>query len=269
MSNDAARLISSSGSEKRSFVAELSGSISTLVSAFRANEQAGRDLAAAVGSVTGMIRELSAFVNDIEEIGSEVRLIAINAQIKAARVAEDGGALGVLAEAIRNLSDHATEQTLVMADTLREVGDAAIELHRIGSGEEDAVDRIDSIKENVKELLSSLRESDDNLVSLLNDLDRTAQTLTRDIEAVMKGITAHSRTTEVVRGVVDGLRNLVAGAQGRDLPETPKGKRYLEELMGMYTMVQERHIHESHARYVEGRAPETNGACLGDNIELF
>jgi methyl-accepting chemotaxis protein len=269
MSEEAVGLISIAGKEEMSFVAELTGSISTIVDSFRQNEGTGKELAAAIDSVGGMIRELSAFVNDIEEIGSEVKLIAINAQIKAAQAAEDGGALGVLAEAIRNLSDHATDQTAIMTEKLKEASDAALELHTIHHEGSRGSDKMDSIEEKIKDLLDSLRRSEEGLVSLLRGLDRTARALTGDIEMVLAGITADTRTNEVISGIVAGLRSLIARTNGAARAKAGKESKYFEELTSRYTMHQERCIHESHIQPADGKTRKGQEISLGDNVELF
>ena len=84
ISEEVVRLAGFTDKEKISFMSELNSSISSVVGSFHQNEETGKELAGAVSAVAAMIQELSAFVNDIEEIGSEIRLIALNAQIKAA-----------------------------------------------------------------------------------------------------------------------------------------------------------------------------------------
>lgn len=70
--------------------------------------------------VSATIAEMGNFVVDIEDVGAEIKLIALNASIKAARTGEQGRALGVLAMAIQRLSSEAREQTQAVSDALRE-----------------------------------------------------------------------------------------------------------------------------------------------------
>ena len=57
------------------------------------------------------VGEIATFVGDIEKIGEEIKLIALNAQIKSAYTGDEGAALGVLAEAIQRLSIDAIDHT--------------------------------------------------------------------------------------------------------------------------------------------------------------
>ena len=182
----------------KSFLSELDDSLSLVMVSFSANEETGKSLSASVRSVTGMVAELTVFVNDIEEIGSEIELIALNAQIKASHTEEDGGALGVLAEAIRALSDDAGSQTLIMTDVLRGVRDIALELDALGKEEGSAGRNIYTIKEQMQGLFEELGRSHQTLVRYLDDLDTKSSGLSRTVETAVSGITAHDRTNKTM-----------------------------------------------------------------------
>lgn len=269
ISEEVVRLAGFTDKEKISFMSELNSSISSVVGSFHQNEETGKELAGAVSAVAAMIQELSAFVNDIEEIGSEIRLIALNAQIKAARVADGGGALGVLAEAIKNLAGSASDQTVTMTGMLTGVSTAAMELAAIGDEDSQRDGKIGSIENNIKDLHGSLGRSNECLASLLGELDGSADGLTHGLEAAVEGITAHTRTNEVIGAVVSGLRNLGACAQHGDPSKTGKANEHLLALTSRYTMYQERQIHESHVHKKEGETGQGHASELGDNVELF
>jgi ABC-type transporter Mla subunit MlaD len=269
ISEEVAHLTGFTDKEKLSFMSELNKSISSVVSSFHKNEETGRELAGAVSSVAAMIQELSAFVNDIEEIGSEIKLIALNAQIKAAQVSEGGGALGVLAEAIRTLAGSASDQTVTMTGTLTSVSTAATELAAIGDEDSRRDGEIGSIESNIKDLRGSLYRSHEDLASLLGELNGAAYGLTHDLEAAVEGITAHIRTNEVIGGVISGLGNLGACAQHADPSERGKTSKHLLALTSRYTMYQERQIHEAHVHKDEGETRQARELELGDNVELF
>ncbi len=75
----------------------------------------------AMGELTIAVSTISGLVDDIEEIGEEIELIAINARVKAARTGEEGAPLGVIAEAIWHLSLDATSQKSVISGLLKKV----------------------------------------------------------------------------------------------------------------------------------------------------
>ena len=146
------------GKENSSFLSDLTYSASFVIGSLNQNAETGTELAGAVSHVSGLIESVFAFVNDIDEIASEIELISFNAQIhEAARLAGNGGALGVLSEAIRNLSDSTRNQTLEMTRTLEDVKDAALELGAGGRTQGWQEEEIGAMTAGTKFLLDSLR----------------------------------------------------------------------------------------------------------------
>ena len=265
VTGDTLRLVDAAGESGSSFLSELDRSISSVMSSFRANREMDRSLSVAMESVSRTIGELSGFVNDIEDIGSEIELIALNARVKAAHAAEEGAALGVLAEAIRNLSDSARGQTLNLTDSLKGISDVALELTAEG-GDEKSPERT---MENLERLRDSFSASQAGLLELLSSLRNETGELTQSIELLTAGITAHTRTDEVISGVVGGLKRLVSSAGTATLHAENTGiSEYLKDMASRYTMRQERSIHQASIQpgiHITADA----GESFGDNVELF
>jgi len=280
MSRDATSLINGTGNGGSSFLSELNGSLSIVMDSFAANEETGRNLSAAVRSVTGMVEKLTVFVNDIEEIGFDIELIALNAQIKASHTAEDGGALGVLAEAIRNLSDDAGSQVLIMTAALKGVSGAALELDALGLEERSAGRSEHPIEKQMQDLLEALDRSHQTLFRRLGDLDKRSLGLSCSIETAVRGITAHGRADEVLGDIAKGLKTLIPS--GPRATDHAKRNDFLELVANRYTMVQERDIHESYLTVAHGAGQTKDGLSgtpwvlrqdknsdFGKNVELF
>jgi len=269
MSGEATTLISVGNGDK-SFLSELNDSLSLVMDSFVANEETGRNLSAAVRSVTGMVENLTAFVDDIEDIGSEIELIALNAQIKASHKEEDGGALGVLAEAIRKLSDDAGSQTVIMTDALKGIREAALKLDALGSDEGSAGQTIRPVKEQMQDLLEALGRSHQTLARCLDELDKRSLGLTRSIETAVRGIAAHDRANKIMGGIVQDMERLFACCSNvTDDAEGHNGNGYLQLVADRYTMDRERHIHRSYLSGDQGRPEEAGESDFGDNVELF
>jgi hypothetical protein len=284
MSRDAATLMSVSGNGGKSFLSELNDSISLVMGSFVANEETGRSLSAAVRSVTGIVEKMTAFVNDIKTIGSEIELIALNAQVKASHTEGNGGALGALAEAIRNLSDDAGSHTAIITDALKGIRDAALELDALGSEECSAGRKIHPIEKQMQELLEELGRSHQTLVRYLDDLDKRSLGLTRAIETAARGIMAHGRANRVIGGIVQDLeRLLLRDPKVADHAGGHNGTDYLYLVADRYTMVRERNIHQSYLSGVygeprrardglsgtQGKPGKAKDCDFGDNVELF
>jgi len=80
---------------------------------------ANRELSAVMNSVGDTLQDMSAYSGDIEGIGAQIRLIALNAIVKASHMGLEGASLAVLAEAVHNLSVETCERTGTVGETLR------------------------------------------------------------------------------------------------------------------------------------------------------
>jgi methyl-accepting chemotaxis protein len=270
MSTDSTHLMSASGQGGKSFLSELNNSLSLVLGSFVSNEETGESLSVTVTSVTTMVDQLTKFVTDIEDIGSEIELIALNAQIKASHTSEDGGALGVLAEAIRSLSEEAGSQTLILTEALEGVGNTALELDVLGHGEKNAGRKISPVKEQIQIFLEELGRSQQDITCRLGDLDRRSMGLTVSIEKTMRAINTHDMVRKVIDKVNEGLEKVVAcGSPAGTIVAGQKDNGYLELVVNRYTMDQERHIYQSYLSGVNGSAGQTKGGDFGDNVELF
>jgi methyl-accepting chemotaxis protein len=272
ISKETITLASAESENGSSFLFELNQSISSVIASFERNREADKELSQAVASVTDTIGALSRLVNDIEDIGSEIELIALNARVKAAAAAEDGAALGVLAEAIKDLSDDARSQTLSVTDTLKEIGDVARRFTEDNHG--DGIEKNpEEIARNLEGLHDFLDTSHKSLLALLSDLTRESGQLTGAIETIVNNITAHTRTDELINSVVSDLKEFVACSRTlAPRGEVNKGSEYLKNMASRYTMHQERNVHQSSvhpgvAIAVSLKKNISDG--LGDNVELF
>jgi methyl-accepting chemotaxis protein len=265
VTGDTMKLVNAAGESGSSFLSELNRSISSVMTSFRVNREMDGQLSTAMESVSRTIGDLSHFVNDIEEIGSEIELIALNARVKAAHAAEDGAALGVLAEAIRNLSDSARGQTLTLTGSLKGISDAALELNEEAGDEK----KPEETRGNMERLRDSLSSSHASLLELLIVLRSETGELTHSIDSIVAGITAHTRTDEVINSVVSRLKELITS--GKSVASTGAANEiseYLKDMASRYTMRQERHIHQSGIRPGVHLNTDTDES-LGDNVELF
>ncbi len=261
-------LTGASGREHSSFLSDLGRSVSFVIGSLDRNGDTDKELGGAVDYVSGLIENLSAFVNDIEEIASEIELIAINAQIRAARTEDNGGALGVLAEAIRALSDTTRGQTVEMTGTLTQVSDTALQLRTTGDAR-GRKSEIGAITAGMAPLLESLARSQERLLTLLDGLEKESRELTSGIERVVEGITAHERTNEVVNGVIAGLRQVTALRKPATGARPGSGADPLGKLAARYTMNQERSLHQAHMDRINGTRSMVEEKGFAGNVELF
>lgn len=261
-----------------SFVDVMSQGMAAVTVVLTSCAQADQDMSATMKKVAQTINEIAAFVTDIEAIGSEIDLIALNSQVKAALTGSEGAALGVLAEAIKRLSDEAVRQTDSVAETLTGIHAVTEHLLADAENEEDQLgSRIISMQDELKLILRSLGEMDTEMHSVLSGLNERVLSLTEDVERATAGVDVHERTKVMADGVLASLESIVA--QSRQVePASSEFKVNLRHMEERYTMESERHIHEALARKRSGQSAVVvqaveKSSCddsgFGDNVDLF
>jgi methyl-accepting chemotaxis protein len=236
-------------------------------------------MAAAVKVVAQTVDEIAVFVTNIESIGSEIELIALNSQIKAALTGPEGAALGVLAEAIKRLSDEAVRQTSSVSDTLGSIHVATEHLMVNAENEEDQLDtRIAVMQDELAEILRTMADMNGEMLSVLSGLNDHVNSLTDDVEDATSRVDVHERTKIISDGVLSDLEQIVF--QSRQIePASSEFKENLRHMEEHYTMESERHIHEAIARKRGGlgmasaqasaKSSTVDDSEFGDNFDLF
>ena len=260
-----------------SLFSEMEEDLSVVSEALGQSAKENRNIATAMNTVAGTVGNIANFVTDIENIGEEIELIALNAQIKAARTGSEGAALGVLAEAIQRLSHDTRVHTSVVSDTLRSITDFIEEMCRGADKEvEDMEVEVGGMVGDLKRLLQALREVSGRLISLLGRMNVEVAQLSEDIEKAVRGITVHVMLDQQLSQLVDSLKGVVAETRAI-VPVAGKAQsERLREIAQRYTMHSERKIHaafsggavDRKATAVTAAAAGTEGD-LGDNVELF
>lgn len=223
--------------------------------------------------------EMSKLMDDIEDIGFGIELIALNTRIKAARTGAEGDPLGVIAEAIQNLSASAHAQNSLISEELRQIVSRVDRLKEgisVLMGEH--VTGVDNILADLDPLLGKLKEMNDTVLSTLGRIRKEGKALAHDIENAASTITVHQRFTQEADDALGALNRITSETEELmpEMSEADKLER-LRELEKNYTMLSERDIHHSYA--ASGNPPAAaipvsvigggNIGELGDNVELF
>jgi methyl-accepting chemotaxis protein len=266
-----------------SFFTKIEGGVLSAISSIGEIKNAVLELSITLENLTETVGNMSRFINDIEEIGSEIELIAVNARIKAAHTGVEGAPLGVIAEAIQNLSGDSGGQKVEVAEILKRIVITVETLHQnISLNTKEHKSETDTLLENLNRLLQRLNRTDETVISYLVRIQKDGKDLARDIEKAASGITvrsAFSNKIETAKAVFDSIIS-----QTRELLPEIDNKSKIEMLKNLetnYTMHSERKIHKSYMALDKHRSkntpknmpcidsPEETGNSLGANIELF
>jgi len=273
-----------------SFFTNVESGISRVISSLQDNARASQELSGAVDSLLATVSTMSRFVDDIEEIGGEIELIAVNARIKAAHTGDEGAPLGVIAEAIQRLSIEASAQKTAISDMLRGIIAKTGELHGgISADVNGRLREVDEMAEGLKGLLVTLRQVHERIIGLLRTIDQTCQALALDIQDSISGITVHGQFEKTINAVMAILKG-ITGESRRSVPvdDIHTRKDALASLKRHYTMQSEHDIHESYEgskvidlqkargtkaeneNFTEGTfGTDIANNDYGDNVELF
>ncbi len=262
--------------EQQNVLGKIGEKISQVKSSIGSFAGQSREIGDIMQTVGGSVSQMSSFVNDIEEVGSEIELIALNASVRAAHTGSEGMALGVVAVAIQQLSGNAREKTGAVTNTLNKISEDAGTLQDLTSK---AVDFREfetlslKIDQTLEELGSLQAETEEKLSSILNQ----GSDLAESIRFLSSSLEFHHDVSQGMEEARNLLSQIVSQTEEQfdsdfEHMEWPEN---LKRMFDRYTMQSQRLVHQ--AQLEAGRAGETEPVdqeepdddSLGDNIELF
>jgi methyl-accepting chemotaxis protein len=277
MSTEATKMAGTANRAGSSFLNDIEDYVSLIIDLLKENARLDHELSDAMLRVADKVGELSGFVGDIDQINSEIELIALNARVRAAHTGSKGAPLGVLSEGLQKLSIESHARTGLISDILQNVVGIARQLcGRINESVAEKDERTNQIVLGLGELLGPLREINEKIFSLLNRLDEEGRSLATDIEKSISGITVDKVVSQQVNEIIASIDTIIREARGI-VPDSAVRKAInLQTLAEKYTMGKERDIHNSllaPSPYSTPDEAELFGSGyedeIGDNIELF
>ncbi|MEW6258594.1 MAG: methyl-accepting chemotaxis protein [Thermodesulfobacteriota bacterium] len=264
------RAMTASGNEPSgSFLLALENHLANLAEAIAGYGDIQKQWMKSIDGITASVGEMSVFIHQIEAIGFQMKLIALNAAIHAAHIGQEGAALGVLADAIRQIADDTATHIETIAADLK----ALIEEASKFSGEQmtDAGKtteaRIDDLPSALHSMIESLKEMDETISALLMQIDRDGSSLMQDIETTVGGIDVHERMGQQLGQIAADLQTTVEDVR-KTCPELGSIEGHpaegAEDGTDRYTMEREREIHRSIA---VAAATTLAGATAAASIE--
>jgi len=263
-----------------SFLLEMESGMRQVAETLEENARRNQESTNTIDSLAESVARMEDFLHEIEKIGAEMKILALNAGIKAARVSDGGAGLSVISDSIQKLSSNAMLQTDIVARYLTRVTHAARNLG--AQDEENREERRRQVEEFLRELetlLNALHLLNKDVTRNLDGMDREGRALAEAIEKIVAGITVHDFTSQILGRVIQDVESVAALWQGKETTTyTPEErKRVMEEIVQRYSMSRERKIHQSviglgdlHSAdedlFGGGRRQDSD---LGDNVELF
>ncbi|MGA7720294.1 MAG: methyl-accepting chemotaxis protein [Ignavibacteriaceae bacterium] len=237
----------------------------------------GQGIASSIKSVVNIVDNLSKDLFEIEEVGTEIELIALNAIIKAARTGSEGAALGVLAESIQRLSFDAKTHTTFSSQILEKISATSMKLK--GNMDSDLIDdktgQLLSTNQKISDIIMTIGKLGNEAGSMLKKVTTHTVGLKRNINSTVSGITIHESFREKATLLIDELSAIIRRIKEKNILKSNR-KLHTEDLQKRYTMHSERTIHKNFISNAgEGKKSgllnpkEKEGLFIDDNIELF
>lgn len=266
------------------FLSSIENGTNMVIERFEQGANTEREFLSAMEELSDAVLRISGLVNDIEEIGEEIELIAVNARVKAARTGDEGAPLGVIAEAIWHLSLDATSQKSTISELLKRVISATAGLKLVAAKENEGAGNLDMVRE-LSDIIYALKEMKDDVAGYTANIESTSRGLSTTVEETINDITVHRDLTRDVTAIARGFDDLIANSRRHVTADELEDARRIsyEYIQANYTMQRERTIHDEVASNViplaskcrEGPAANEfedareSENDLGDNIELF
>jgi methyl-accepting chemotaxis protein len=259
-----------SGGNSQSFLQKLESDLLSLADAIATYETLDRNLSSYMRTATGAIMQMSSFIHDIQRIGIDMHMIALNASIRSARIGQSGATLGVLAESILKLSADTVHSIEEVSNVLSDIVEEARLLSQQSTDETNAVAAAstDGISDRIERLLSPIRMMNDDVTALLSRIDREGKDLAQDIGTTVENLAIHENMSLKIREVISGLTEVTADIRSTTpLIAHHAGEEELHDLAGRYTMEQERQIHQKMTAKAAAGALLTEAAVIGASEE--
>ena len=261
------------GGSPRTALQGIEASINNIMQSMREFVAQGEAKGEVMDRVAGTIQEMGAFLEDVEEVGASIELIALNASVKAAHTGDKGKAMGVLAQSIQSLSHAARLQTEAIAKALGGVA-ASSEVLRANSARFRDEVHVEDALARLGVLVEGLTSIDAETTALFTEVSAAGKAVARDITTLANGLTMHrevARQLSASAALLDSLQQQAAAVA----PGGHAGRHSarLESMLGRYTMEIERQIHLGIA--TAGAAAGGSAAGAGgeedplDGVELF
>ena len=273
-------LAGAAGESGSTFMAETEADISLIVSALQENARTGEQVFSQMAAIAKTVSRMSDFIEEVDEISTEIELIAINAQVRAARTGREGASLGVIAEAIQKLSLETRAHSNRLAEIITQIMGIGEKIDaENAAGFMPDMSKIESMIAGMKEFLSSLASMNRNVVTTLMELDQAGRELESKIQHAIAFMSGAKQMGVVIEEASEELRNIIEESVSLVASNDYIGELgRFDQMAQRYTMESERAIHEAHLQQqgtetqVITDSGETGGSSddeFDDNIEFF
>lgn len=264
-----------------SSIGDMEQGMASIAASFAENVVTNRNLNATMLTVTQAMAEITSFAEEIDYIGSEIRLIALNAIIKAVQAGRDGAAFSVIADTVKRQSVEVCDQAAAVVAIIDTIGGhiSALQL-TMGGGEGNLAAGTDACihQERLAETFANLKQFSERVRLLLERSDAASAALVGCVHRALSAMDAGEIGLLMRQGVIAELERLVNSMGGHSGGGAAAAALGLERHAGRYTMGSERRVHQMFAGSIAGQPGGSTGGVgfsnprggeFGENVEFF
>jgi len=275
--------------KEESFIVQLEKDIVSLADSANEMINIRRELVETMSVMSKTAEGMAVFAKDMKKIGIEMQRLALNARVHAAHLGNDGATLGVLADAIHQMSADTASRVSAVTTDLQAVVDSAARLSGMaGAQSDESRAGQENIHGQFLGMSEPLKKIEAQIEEMLPHIEKSGMELSADIEALLAGVRIHQTVGAQLKKVEAYLVDHAGKMAARHTDDRAQKKaKLLDVLSSKYTMHRERTTHNAsvedagkkpavvYTREQEALPPSAATAAkpaesdLGDNVELF
>ncbi len=257
------------GNDEGDLIRNMHNVIACLLDSFRVSTEFSQQVSSKLLTLETHLSIVEQKIEEVEEISSRAKLVALNGQIEASRLGAAGRAFLVVAEETKSLAVNAARTS----DSIRtSIGKLSSELNRTSSeikrrSAEDS-DTFKRSEESAKKLLNELQESNHRITTSLGQTATIGSELRTDIAKAVMSMQFQDRISQRIAHVIETLEILTKRIDPlcddvSDYAASSRCSEWMKEITSRYTMDSERNVHS------QGVSSSASSDAEDFSVELF
>ncbi len=152
-------------------------------SVFQTLDQINRHVSESLNTIVGKVKEIHRIVEDMDEIASQSKILAMNAAIEASRAGEKGKRFSVVANEMKNLADISARSAANISDSAAESMNLITLLkYKIDTQIAAGNSEMENAEKNFRTAYKQFKDFTDNISEAIRTLTLRYQAIAEDIE---------------------------------------------------------------------------------------